>query len=54
MRFDAIGETACYADIQRPIGFAGEDADHRLLHSANNALARAWVDSITDWIRALD
>jgi hypothetical protein len=50
MRFDAIGEIACYAYIQRSVGFAGEDVHHRLLHSASNALTRAWVDSETDWI----
>jgi hypothetical protein len=52
MRFDAIGEIACYAYIQRSVGVAGEDVDHRLLHAASNALTRAWVDFETDWIPA--
>jgi hypothetical protein len=52
MRFDAIGEVSGYAYIQRSVGFAGEDVDHRLLHPASNGLTRAWVDSKTDWIPA--
>jgi hypothetical protein len=39
MRFDAGGEVACHAYVQRSIGFAGKDVDHRLLHPAINAFA---------------
>ena len=38
-------EIACYADVQRAVGFAGEDVDHGLRHSPSNALTRSCVDS---------
>ena len=41
MRFNSLREIACYAYIQGSVGFAGEDVDDRLLHSASNALTRA-------------
>ncbi|HEU0260141.1 MAG TPA: hypothetical protein VFR57_12085, partial [Burkholderiales bacterium] len=44
MRFNATGEIARYAYVQRPVWFAGEDVDHGLLHFATNALTRAVVD----------
>jgi hypothetical protein len=53
MCFDAIGEIACHADIQGSVGFAGEDVDHRLLHSASNALTYARVDlKKANWVPA--
>jgi hypothetical protein len=38
MRFHAVGEIACHSYVQRSVGFACKDIDHRLLHSWSNAL----------------
>src|SRR5688572_3820522 len=44
MRFNSIGEIACYAYVEGSVGSAGKDVDHRLLHPASNASTAARVD----------
>jgi hypothetical protein len=48
VRFNAIGKVAGYAYVQRSVGFAGEDVDHRLLHPASNARTGICVDYNND------
>ena len=52
MRFEAIGEIACDAYVQRPIRFAGEDVDHRLLHLRDNVPVGDGVDPGKNWVPA--